>query len=191
MPAQHDWISRAAEQGLTHQWTEPGRPKIQQLGVVLNTDSKTPSNGADFEVELQLEHSKESKMQGLPLLPNSSCCTTWVLPHPWHQLCSSWLHWNNQDLNQDIKMKFLMSNLEITFPFSTPRDTPFPVSSAPHLIFNTSFMHPWQFLIQLPLPKRSPHYMVKDTDFWLPAASRTLNTRGNGISKAGCSWEMQ
>lgn len=117
-----------------------------------------------------LQHSKESKMQGLPLLPNSSCCTGWILPHPWHGLCSSSLHWNKQDLNQDIKMKILMRNLEITFPFSTPRDTPFPISSAPHLIFNTSFMHTRQFLIQLPFPEISPHDMVKDSNL-LPACS--------------------
>lgn len=48
LPTQHYWICRAAHQGLTHWWTEPGRPKIQQLGVVFNSDSKIPPNGADF-----------------------------------------------------------------------------------------------------------------------------------------------
>lgn len=56
----------------------------------------------------------------------------------------------------------LMSNLEITFQH-TQRHT-FPICSAPQLIFNTSFMHLGQFVIQMHFPKRSPHDVVRDTD---------------------------
>lgn len=167
LPKQHYQTSRAADPGLTRWWTKPAWPKNQQLGVIVSIDREIPLNVAFLEAETI----KGSKMRGLPLLSCSSChgpagwcCRMAGNGRPLLRGSCSCLHWNKHRLNQDIKMeKFLMSNLEITFPFSTPRDTPCPIHSAPQLIFNTSFMHPWQFHIQMSFP-RSPHHTVKDAE---------------------------
>lgn len=139
-----------------------------------------------------LQLSKEPKMQGLPLLPNSSCCSTWGLPHPWHKLCSSWLHWNKQDLNQDIKMKVFNEQFGDNISFQHTQRHTFPCELCPSSDFQHFIHAPMNnSLCSCLFPKEILMIRLKILIFWLPAASRTPNIRGNGISKAGCSWEMQ